>query len=345
MATKFRGKGEDRHIATTGAIIGIVATVVTIVSGANTLFTGYLQGAAQRRQTFREAVKNEQGYWGNLYHEYLLALDTKTEPDGSQEVLNRKLLAICQLASRDVPPFDDYPLGYQIGGQQLFDTPGDDRLNARAALLDMRDKLRQAISAPSSSTEIAAQCIGQRDAEEADQSASRDREAPASIPQDSSGAVPVPPPPTLSAALTTQANVKATADTNGNITSVLSAGSPTGWDVDVFWCDGDNKAPNQASAQTIAKVLADWANAQKDIGAGIHLGRIRLRPLPVERQTDQQPHDRNYVAYDSGPGEQDVAQALLRTVGSRVTPALTPFPSRGRATKWYLSIFVCAATG
>lgn len=124
---------------------------------------------------------------------------------------------------------------------------------------------------------------------------------------------------------------------------VLSAGSPTGWDVDVFWCAGGNEAARVRDAGLAASALATAANAKTQVMPGITYGRVRLRPLPEALQGPRSYAGRGYrVVFDNAPGEANAAKAVLATINSGAPTQFTPGRS-GTPTKWYISVFVCPA--
>lgn len=316
-----------------------IATIVGIAVSVNTVVNGFLEGSSQRRTAFRTEVKSEQDYWDSLYHEYLVALDTKPELGAS--VLSRKLLALCRLTDRPVGSFKEFTSNYSIGQQTFFGVPASEAADAQNSLITVRKALRDAIGTPGTSTTSAVSCIVESNDKAGKADSRPARVGKPSIARAALGTVPVPPPVTAAQHDAIKASVQTISQDPTARSVVLSAGSPTGWDVDVFWCVGANEATNRPEAEKIAISLASMASNNQQVAPGIALGQIRLRPLPLSRQTPAQWHNLNYVVYDNGPGDRQAANALAAHIGADMQTSLTVLKSSGPLTKWYVSVFLC----
>lgn len=144
---------------------------------------------------------------------------------------------------------------------------------------------------------------------------------------------PTPPPPVVAGLdcdrLVPRANV------NTSATAAEAAGVSSGWRIDMFWCarpSAVEEAAQFAQACNAYKALT----AQKTVGDGKPLGRVRLRRLPASLQGKGYPTSGSFVRYDSGDlEEQLLAQAIASQMpGASVQPAHS-------GTRWYLSTFSC----
>jgi len=121
----------------------------------------------------------------------------------------------------------------------------------------------------------------------------------------------------------------------------LTAGSPKGWDIDVFWCKGDAEKVNFTVARNAAVRLAAQSARKGDLAPGLALGRVRLRPMRVE---DQLSFNKGFFTVaDSGPGEAEAAAAASAFLTGKLGMKFERLFSRGDPTKYYLSVFACKA--
>ncbi|TFI57787.1 hypothetical protein E2493_13245 [Sphingomonas parva] len=128
---------------------------------------------------------------------------------------------------------------------------------------------------------------------------------------------------------------------------LLTVGAPTGWDLDVFWCDGAGAAENYATARAASIALAGPAAATRPIAPGVRLGRVQLRPIQPQQTAGWRAamKGRNLlVVTDPGTAEAEAAQAI---VGKILTSAAvidqSELGASQSASRWYLSIGACAA--
>jgi len=101
------------------------------------------------------------------------------------------------------------------------------------------------------------------------------------------------------------------------------------WDVDVFWCQKSGDSAHKNADAIVAALQKDGAK-----------GRLRARILPDS--INAQPGYRvSGYAVRRDAGEEERA-AALKAVAERALPGATfdILPS-GRATRWYLSTFIC----
>ena len=101
------------------------------------------------------------------------------------------------------------------------------------------------------------------------------------------------------------------------------------WDVDVFWCQKSGEPAHKNADAIVAALQKDGAK-----------GRLRARILPDSINAQPGYRVSGYVVRrDTGEEERGLA---LKAVAERALPGTTfdILPS-GRATRWYLSTFVC----
>jgi hypothetical protein len=131
---------------------------------------------------------------------------------------------------------------------------------------------------------------------------------------------------------------------SGTATAV-EIGSPTGWDVDIFWCQGPNDKEMSSRAITIQKSLAELARKREPLAAGVSLGKIRLRPLTAQmRQQGSWFDTRDTFVYDKGAGDAVAAAAMQSYIQQNTGLVLERKLSQSGPTKWYVSAMVCKAT-
>jgi hypothetical protein len=112
----------------------------------------------------------------------------------------------------------------------------------------------------------------------------------------------------------------------------------SGWDIDIFWCQGDaGETVRHARAQTFGKALADLSKSNQKLEGAI-LGRIRVRPLSaVVNSRPGYGITSDVLRPDSA--ETAFAGSLTRLAGNVGTPLGTSLSAS--ATKWYMSAFFC----
>lgn len=297
----------DRLSRTVTVVGAIIAATVSTTS----LLTNCSKQRSDRYATFRSAVGTEDARWKALYDDYL----TTFGPDFSanQERRRAKLIALFTIAQGRLPTFAEFSVDADEKKQAI------DRLGAmQTSLLNAIES--QGGADPALKSELALRSfagklqIGARAA--APQSSAS---APADLPPDE----PV-----------------------SRETVALTGPSPTGWDVDLFWCDGKAAAANYRLARSVADSLAQRAESGRSIAPGMLLGSIRVRVAPAALQQGQGPARYTWLVADAGPGEKEAAIELQRAINNGLGRELFGLgTSTGRPTRWYLSAFVCPGDG
>jgi hypothetical protein len=311
-----------------GSVIGIFVTVNAVIVGCSNT-------AVSRANDYRAAVGQEEEFWSKLYDKYLAAIAT----DDDEAQRRKKLMAIALLATHDTPSFEEYRPWY-------LSNEGPD-----PAAVSI-DKMRQVLFDALTDETVSSPATAQEIAFFLDEKASiRERAA-----RDEGDAPPETPPQVTAGAerRTEVAQVAQTADAvvlpaaSGTLlepvvgSTILTAGASDGWDMDVFWCMGEDDARNYTRAVRVSDALAAAAAGGRPIAAGVKPGRIRLRSLPPSQQQDGfYARQGTSIIWDPGPGEEDAAQATAIFVRSRSGIALKPIRSGGTLTPWYLSVFIC----
>ena len=109
--------------------------------------------------------------------------------------------------------------------------------------------------------------------------------------------------------------------------------SEKGWDVDIFYCTGVPREPDNTK-------VAQQAYAHLERVRG-DLGRLRLRKLP--RDVNELPQYRGQgLIVRADDNEQERARKLITELREGGLPGFTVAPNEGRSP-WYLSAFVCAS--
>lgn len=294
---------QDR-IAQIGAIAGVLVTL-------NGGLTTCSNDRANRYAGFRAAVASEEAFWKDRFADYSADVAIK-----DPEERHGKMMALAALSQHPVPMFEEYSFG-----PFASDSP---KKAAEDRLANLRRSLMKAL-------------INDRDREVAElvrQSADFEQSEQAVKPESAaSAAVPAPQkvqPAVRGPSLETQ---------------VLGIGPAEGWDVDVFWCTTDSDAANMDNynyAKTVATRLGAIASQQVNLGPGVRLGRVQLRPLPqlVQGSGDYPVRGSgNTLLVDDESGEKDAAAALLKVlvnVGANFSQSLIRDGSKD-----YMSAFVC----
>jgi hypothetical protein len=293
-----------------GRLATVVAAIVSINSGLSSCSTE----TANRYSGFRTAVATEETFWKDRFADYTNVMGT-----ADKEERARKLWALAALAGHGVPDFAEYRLG-------LF----DDRAAIKAAqarLNGMRDTLNAALTTARAANPEVASAVQKSVAFDSQQE------------KLAASAVASPDAPPVADPLT---RINTTAPNHDNLT--LSNGSPGGWDIDIFWCEGGiptTESANYTLALDRAQRLAQLASAKAKLSPSVLLGRVRLRPLPELRQGGgyPAPGSANTIRAESSQAEQDAAAALMAVL-NRYSPGFTLAGSNS-PTPTYLSAFVC----
>jgi hypothetical protein len=158
--------------------------------------------------------------------------------------------------------------------------------------------------------------------------------------EDARAALPAPASPVTSNT-TSQPPPKATPSivvaAADSAARTITAGSPLGWDIDVFWCatSGDVSA---ARARGVGERVGALAAAGQKLG-GERLGRVRVRRLSeAAEKSGAYTGGENYVVADEG--EDALALELARYASAAGEPYAMMRSNTG--SRWYLSIFACA---
>jgi hypothetical protein len=300
-----------------GRNITIVGSIVAAIVGMNSALTTCSNETVARHQAFRQAVEAEELFWRGLYADYLATFGKSIEAEEREA----RLYALRALAEREVPPFDEYTLGY-FGS-------GDSKTLARDRLVTMKGRLQEALSRKESSTPAVA-------AKQQDQTFVSAVQEVRTL-ADRKAAEESPPPPI----------VKDTVPDSGVSyqTRTLAVGEADGWDIDVFWCGGGGtgaESSNYGAGLAAARRLADWSKAGQVLG-GAKLGRVRLIMLPEQRQGSNYPARGwgSEIRSDRIEEERQLAERVRSSVPGGQSFRLIlndPPPSR-----WYLSLFSCAS--
>lgn len=308
-------------IEVVGNRVALIGVIVSGVVALNTAVTGCVETDQSRYKYFETAVHSEEQFYKGLFEEYIQA----TGKDVSEEERFVRVLAIKSMATRPIPTFADVKLSFFRDSSALTGA-------AAKHIESMQSGLLAAITNKNASgTKIAdAAQVETFEADEANSLRAR------------SGGVVVPEvqAKTVSAQ---EASALTSPNTETYRARVLSAGSASGWDVDVFWCAGGNEGERARDARLAASALAAVADGKGQAAPGVSYGRIRLRPLPEALQGPRSYTGRGYrVVFDNGPGEAAAAQAVLATVNNGA-PTQFSLGKSSSGSKWYISVFVCPA--
>lgn len=317
MATKNPAGPAGSATDVLGHYAAVVTTLVGIFVTLNTAVTTFARERVEHAAGFRAAVKVEEDYWAALYQQYVAVL---AQPGQEERARSARLLAISELSTHEVPDFAEYSPGLFGGGD-------NQQKAAHAQLAGMQQSLQDALKNELTSGPIVARnaeyiIANKTEARPREQGRVTDVEQQAARDEIGSAATPG-----VSYA-----------------TQTLAVGSPTGWDIDVFWCAGGPEAERYARATRVATELARLADAGY-ARRGFSVGRVRLRTLPQEQQAiSGYASGVDVVLADSGAGEAAAAGELARLVGEGAHVPLKVATSLGSRTAWYLSVFVCAGT-
>lgn len=344
-----------------GIMGGLIAAMVAITG----LITSYSERANARLASFRSAVASEEEFWRDRYRDYQDVFDADAQPDNEEERTAR-LFALTVLSDRQVPHFGEFWEDTWFGDREEL------RNAASRSLCEMRSKLRDALQSKRTGGAAAAEEIRTQSFDNDDSTLSRkavqavdtcDKLLPqqveavaekaaeeakeAKAAQAGADAKPTAgAPKAVSAPTAPSAPIGHPALGVSYETRVLGTGPETGWDVDVFWCaapENTTEASNYQTALRHALTLSGYANAKRNLGPGVFLGRVRLRVLPLSRQNRlyAMPGDPAFIrAESSDRAEADAGTYLQRALGGAGVVRILP---GGKRTQWYLSVFVCGS--
>ncbi|MFL6845678.1 MAG: hypothetical protein ACJ8ER_12440 [Allosphingosinicella sp.] len=302
-----------------GRTVAVVAAVIAATVSANTLLTTCAQRNLDRYAGFRAAVGSEEAYWKSLYDDYL----TIFGPDFTADAKRRreKVLALYTLAQRTPASFTEH------------DVSESEKQEAARRIEIMQTRLlnsldEQGADDPILKAELERRSYKGKQARIAAAAPSGTAPAPAPV---------VAPPP------------QPQSSPPRPVTEVLTGESATGWDVDLYWCQGAGEGDHYRLARGLGDYFAEISRSGRSIGPGVTLGQIRTRPATSAQYAGLRfPAPGNWVIWDSGAGEEAAAQALLQAAGNSAIPGATdarPIHSNGKPTRWRLSAFFCSGTG
>lgn len=290
------------------------------------------QHVSEQYSAFREAVRNEQILWKGFIDDYLSLIDAKNNSNADWR--RAKALALYDLVNdRPASTFAE------------FEVPLDDRTSAHKLFEDSRRNILNGITDLGLQDNILREQLALRPRDKSlVASASPGNVAAATIVTTVEPAAPHADHGGTNTAITTREVVNAglPAPTTPK-TEIYSSLSPTGWDVDVFWCQGSAAQDNYQKAVLISQRLGALATDGRALGPGVRLGQVRSRPLAASFARSGPSPARGYlVVGDTGEGEEQVAGLLTTSINNLLGGA--PFrraTSTGKPTKWYIGVFVC----
>jgi hypothetical protein len=296
----------------------VIGSIIAAVVGANTALTSCTAQTVARHQSFRQAVDAEEGYWRDLYADYLKVFAKDVQPEEKEA----RLFALSVLAERPVPNFEEHSLG-------PFDRGGLRQL-AIQRLSTMKTQLRESLERPESSTEAVSAKLRDQNwtSAVANIRTAQDRASPDGQ---------------------TEVDQLTQVQADGPISyqpRTLALGSSKGWDIDVFWCGGGGPSYETVSfseAMSVASVLADRSSSKSAVG-GQALGRIRLILLPESKQGGIYPvrGSGSQIRPERKPAEVRLASQIRAMLPAGNRFAVVPSDT---VTPWYLSLFICPAPG
>lgn len=309
----------NRHLVSIATIFGSSFAVYTGI-------TQYIDNNINRYGSFQTAYKSEEAYWKDLYDRYIKAVDKTDDADGKteayEELYRAHIMALNAFASKEIPNFNQYRLGF-------FFEDHDPQQKAIIYLSSLRSTLRNAIADPKTTGQI----VLASNFDSAEMTKERPRNASGEVVRTEGNTVTGQPDTQTSTA-------SVVAEPVGSLsyaTKVIAVGNAKGYDVDVFWCVGSREARNFAIGGQVAQKLAALSLQGEPLANQI-IGRVRLRPLPIEKQTGGYPSSGYLIRYDKT--EEPLAKAMANLFKSTDTPAFSPVPGTMN-TQWYLSVFVC----
>ncbi len=312
------------------------AVVTAVVGLASTMFACSADNI-KRNDAFTATVATQEKQWQSLYDQYFSALAAKDDADALRE---KRLLSICQFSNRIVPDFSEHKLGYFW----IFDR-GTRQEEANDQLEKLKTGLRTALATDGIGTPASVECVlDQKREQDEDKRNLRERVAQVVTPGQPESVSNVVQRETLSrvqnsAAIIQSSRAAETASPQSTLT--LAVGDPRGYDIDVFWCVGPDNPARLKSAEIVSALLTSQAKASAKIANGFLVGRVRLRPLAIDKQlSGSYPSSGFEVRYDSYEGT--IAEQLRSFLNA--SSGVGPFIKResGLDTKLYLSVFVCS---
>lgn len=313
-----------------------ITTVLSFVIGLPSLIFTWNNQGNERARAFAHAVEQEENRWNRLYELYYVALAEEAN-DKPAKLVEARLQAVCRLASKPVTDFAAFPLG------TFFPKSGTAQHEAeKARMAVLRNGLAGMLLDEKRSSEQTVKCVQDQLADEvASLTVSRPRE----VIENKSATGAAPPAVTATAVQQTKAEVSLASSVQASgpaarpfdpasqpASVTLSAGRTNGWDIDVFWCEGQNARSNLALA-TAATSQLTAARVRN-----LLIGRVRLRMLNLERQSD--PGYRPVGLEVRGEQREQKAAFTLAAGLSSPASKFQYRPSTQR-TPWYLSAFVC----
>lgn len=317
-----------------GKSVTILAAIIGVVISVNTVFANRVKTDAdaviaaaklksENYAAFRGAVTRDELYWQSLYDQFLTIFgkDFGAQP----EARRAKLIALYTLAQHPLPSFDE------------FAVPAAEKRTALDRLTTMQAGLLNNIEEQGANDPLLAAELERRSYK--GKAAEALPPAPGANPHAAAPTVrPAPAPPVAA-----PGSPPAATDRAGTIVT-LSPLSATGWDLDIFWCEGPDAAANRSTAMQLGNAMAPLAKAGRSIAPGVTLGRIRVRPASIAfQQQPRSPAAGAAIIYDTRPGERQAAQALQSSFNTVLNAdRFVVRGSDGAQTRWYLSAFVCA---
>jgi hypothetical protein len=313
-----------------GPGIALAGVLVSATIGFASWQNSRAQYSASMAPNFYDRIGAEEAFWKQSLDDYLATFDERMEqrPEWRRE----RLIAIFELArTREIPSFREFgrpPAQSEYANKRLEHLKGSlySGLDERAA----EDPVLRA--------ELVKRGFGN--------TVRREKEPPRPT------AVPAAPPanpspsPVLTAAISGPMAINQSLSAPTADAAVAhSLASPSGWDLDVFWCRGDRQDENYRRADALAREFGALASAGRAIAPGVRLGRVRSRPATIAYQGQPGSAARqSWVVADSSPGEAEAAAAVRDSANALLgQPLIGAGTSTGAPTRWYLSLFLCGS--
>ncbi len=300
---------------------GIVAAIVTLNSSLSSCSSDNIQ----RYANFRTAVVSEEKFWNDLYDQYLATFEPV--PEGGDPVAQKakrdaKLRAIQALTNHDVPDFKEHQLGLFWSSTAAQDQASKNVGAIKKGLVDALSRSDDPQVAQSTQAAIFAGDEAQT------------VRTVAALQTEQPPAAPVP----------TEQQTVQTGTVISYQSQTLSLGDPKGWDIDIFWCAGQNEGALYGKAAAVAQQLGDAANSagSKLPSANLLMGRIRLRSLPFNLQGNgTYPASGRSVWIDANPAERAAGTSLTQFFNATQSPPFV-LARTSKKSAWYMSVFICS---
>src|SRR5690349_5678314 len=214
-----------------GRSITIVTAIIAATVSATSLLSNCSKQESERYSAFRTAVGNEDDHWKALYDDYLstFGADFTANPERKRA----KIVALFTIAQRKLPSFTEFAVDDKEKDEAIA------RLTAmQTGLLNSLEQ--QGAGDPELARQLAARSYAGKLRIESPGAATQSSASPADAPKE-----PV-----------RREIVELTHD------------SPTGWDVDLFWCDGPAGEANYRLAKAVGESLAGPAQIGRSIAPG-----------------------------------------------------------------------------